>query len=328
MGMFSPSYLFRCQHAAPTPFGAMVRLNVHILRKPTAQRHLAHSAPSSGAISSSSLQNIQVPDISLAEHIDHVQTVSKHLAKSGMLKITLGFSDEESNYLTRLIRSLHQCSGHKLPISHSATRGWFWDVRPSKDKCQAGNHQARSETMSEFPWHTDCSYENPPPRYFALQVLQHDRFGGGTLSIMNVQKLCGLLSSETLSSLAAPEYRMTIPPEFIKSSSRAYITGSILGLTPSSQSPVMRFREDILTPLTDRAAQALEELKGVFRNEEIQAHAILHLRATDLPKGSVVLIDNRRWLHARNDIKDPERHLRRVRWDACSFDGISDGVRH
>jgi alpha-ketoglutarate-dependent taurine dioxygenase len=245
-----------------------------------------------------------------------------------MLKITLGFADEESNYLTRLIRGLHQHSGHKLPITHSATRGWFWDVRPSKGKFQAGNYQARSETMSEFPWHTDCSYENPPPRYFALQVLQHDRFGGGTLSIMNVQKLCGLLSSETLSSLAAPEYRMTVPPEFIKSSSQAYITGSILGLTPNSQLPVMRFREDILTPLTGRAARALEELKGVFRNEEIQAHAILHLRATDLPKGSVVLIDNRRSLHARNDIKDPERHLRRVRWDACSFDGVSDGVRH
>jgi alpha-ketoglutarate-dependent taurine dioxygenase len=90
----------------------------------------------------------------------------------------------------------------------------------------------------------------------------------------------------------------------------------------------MRFREDILTPLTDRAARALEELKGIFRNEEIQARAILHLRASDLPKGSIILIDNRRWLHSRNDIKDPERHLRRVRWDACSFDGISDEVRH
>ncbi|KIL93860.1 hypothetical protein FAVG1_02422 [Fusarium avenaceum] len=211
-------------------------------------------APSSDAISSSSLQNIQAPDISLAEHIDHVQIISKHLAKSGMLKITLGFADEESNYLTRLILSLHKYSGHKLPISHSATRGWFWDVRPSKDKFQAGNHQARSETMREFPWHTDCSYENPPPRYFALQVLQHDRFGGGTLSIMNVQKLCGLLSPETLSALAAPEYRMTIPPEFIKDSSQAYITGSILGFTPSNRLPVMRFRGDILTPLTDRAA--------------------------------------------------------------------------
>ncbi|KAI6758254.1 hypothetical protein HG530_010494 [Fusarium avenaceum] len=326
--MFSPFYIFRCQHVAPTPFRAMVRMKVSILRKPTTKRYLAYSAPSSDAISSSSLQNIQAPDISLAEHIDHVQIISKHLAKSGMLKITLGFADEESNYLTRLILGLHKYSGHKLPISHSATRGWYWDVRPSKDKFQAGNHQARSETMREFPWHTDCSYENPPPRYFALQVLQHDRFGGGTLSIMNVQKLCGLLSSETLSALAAPEYRMTIPPEFIKDSSQAYITGSILGLTPSNQLPIMRFREDILTPLTDRAARALEELKGVFRNEEIQAQAILHLQAADLPKGSIVLIDNRRWLHARNDIKDPGRHLRRVRWDACSFDGICDEVRH
>ncbi len=27
------------------------------------------------------------------------------------------------------------------------------------------------------------------PRFFALQVLQYDRFGGGTLSVMNVQHL-------------------------------------------------------------------------------------------------------------------------------------------
>ena len=98
-----------------------------------------------------------------------------------MLKLSLGFADEDSDYLKQLLVSLHKNHGHQLPIAHSATRGWFWDVRPSKTNFQAGNHQARSETMNEFPWHTDCSYEDPPPRYFALQVLQHDRYGGGTL---------------------------------------------------------------------------------------------------------------------------------------------------
>lgn len=31
------------------------------------------------------------------------------------------------------------------------------------------------------------------------------------------------------------------------------------------------------------------------------------------------MMDNERWLHARNEVKDPNRHLRRVRWDAREF---------
>ncbi|KZZ90286.1 Taurine catabolism dioxygenase TauD/TfdA [Moelleriella libera RCEF 2490] len=235
-----------------------------------------------------------------------------------MLKIRLCFPDDSSDYLKQLLISLHEHHDHRLPISHSATRGWFWDVRPNKTTYQAGHRQARSETMNEFPWHTDCSYEDPPPRYFALQVLQHDRCGGGTLSVMNVDQFSKLLSPTTQEILKAPEFRFEIPPEFVKDPERRHITGGVF--VPSNQSTMIRFREDILTPLTYRAGRALEELKAVLLLQQSQEGSTIHLKSSDLPKGSIILIDNRRWLHARNDIKDPERHLRRVRWDACSFD--------
>jgi alpha-ketoglutarate-dependent taurine dioxygenase len=48
--------------------------------------------------------------------------------------------------------------------------------------------------MFRFEWHTDCSYEEQPPRFFTLQVLQPDRYGGGTLSVLNVDRLLTLLS--------------------------------------------------------------------------------------------------------------------------------------
>ncbi|KAM5343714.1 hypothetical protein ACJ41O_012251 [Fusarium nematophilum] len=275
-------------------------------------------------VASSTLPCLEAPDSSLAEQLGHVRQVSEQLEQSGMLKIRLGFPDSNSEYLKQLLLSLHRHSGHQLPISHSATRGWFWDVRPSKTNFQAGNHQARSETMNEFPWHTDCSYEDPPPRYFALQVLQHDRCGGGTLSVMNVERLSELLSPETRAALMAPEYRITIPPEFIKDPNRKHIIGSVLVANPDTQTTMIRFREDILEPLTHRASHALVELKEALLRDEVQAHSTIHLKSADLPKGSIILMDNRRWLHARNDIKDPERHLRRVRWDACPFDSISN----
>ncbi|ENH67917.1 L-asparagine oxygenase [Fusarium oxysporum f. sp. cubense race 1] len=211
---------------------------------------------------------------------------------------------------------MHKQQGHRLLIAHSATKGWFWDVRP-KPAAHTGAHHARSETMSEFSWNTDCSYEDPLPRYFALQVLQHDRYGGGTLSAMNVASLIEFLSSETRKALMASEFRMKIPPEFNKDPKKSFITGSILALDPHST--IIRYRGDIVTPLTTRAEQALEELRAVLVRREVQAHSAMHLRSSDLPKGSIILMDNRRWMHARNEINDPEPHLRRVRWDARPF---------
>ncbi|CAG7558970.1 unnamed protein product [Fusarium equiseti] len=263
------------------------------------------------------LQVLEAPNLSYAQQRDHADRVSSQLERTGMLKISLGFPDNSSSYLKQLLVSLHEHHHHRLPISHSAKRGWFWDVRPNETTFQAGSHQARSETMNEFPWHTDCSYEQELPRYFALQVLQHDRYGGGTLSVMNVEKLNELLSPESKAALMAPEFRIDIPPEFYKDS-RKHITGSIL--MSNGQSTMIRFREDIVMPLTSRAKFALQELRTALMQQEVQAHTTVHLKSSDLPKGSIILMDNRRWLHARNNIKDPERHLRRVRWDARAFD--------
>ncbi|KAF5702798.1 asparagine oxygenase [Fusarium globosum] len=259
---------------------------------------------------------LDAPHISCARDPGHVYEVAAELQSSGLLKVCLGFPDDSSDYLRDLISSMHKHHGHHLPIAHSATRGWFWDVRP-KPAAATGAHQARSETMSEFAWHTDCSYEDSLPRYFALQVLQHDRYGGGTLSAMNVASLIGFLSPETRKALMAPEFRMQIPPEFIKDPEKSFITGSIL--VPDPHSIIIRYRHDIIEALTTRAAKALEELSAVLVRREVQASSTMHLKPSELPKGSIILMDNRRWMHARNEIRDPERHLRRVRWDARTF---------
>lgn len=300
-------------------------LNTFTSSIPIAQTR-SHATESTHTQSSYALRCLEVPSLSFAGHVDHARQVSQQLEKTGMLKIQLGFLDNDSDYLKQLLFSLHKHHKHQLPISHSATRGWFWDVRPSETNFQAGNHQARSETMNEFPWHTDCSYEDPPPRYFALQVLQHDRYGGGTLSVMNVERLSELLSPATRMALKAPEYRITIPAEFVKDPNQKHIVAAVFGTSLDGQSTMIRYREDILAPMTERASQALEELKEALTRKDVQADATVHLTSADLPKGSIILMDNRLWLHARNHINDPERHLRRVRWDVCPF-GSNSGSR-
>ncbi|CAG8364642.1 unnamed protein product [Penicillium salamii] len=250
----------------------------------------------------------------------HTNEIHRHLQTHGVLKITLGFPDTESQYLESLVKNLGARHGHGPPITHSATRGFFWDVRPTTTSL-AQDNRARSETMSEFPWHTDCSYEHDPPQFFALQVLQPDRCGGGTLSALTIERICSLLSDDAQSTLFKPKFEIKIPPEFVKDPTKPNILGSILSTSARDQSILMRYRDDIITPITDGASLALTELRSALKELELSPDAILHLKSEDMPEGSIILFDNRRWLHARNQIKDPNRHLRRVRWNATPFSG-------
>ncbi|KAE8323804.1 hypothetical protein BDV39DRAFT_217519 [Aspergillus sergii] len=262
---------------------------------------------------------LQAPRLDSAHDQSHVGSVQRHLQDAGVLKISLNFDDNDSHYLTNLIQGLHKWHGHGLPITHSAHRGWYWDIRPSQTVFQCPDHQARSETMNEFPWHTDCSYEASPPRFFALQVLHPDQCGGGTLSVLKVDNLLKLLSESTRAALQKKDYLITVPPEFRKTDNKdESIVGSLLSPDPESGSLALRFREDIFTPLTGEAGLALEELKSVLLGPKAQAE-VLHLTAEMMPRGSIIIMDNRRWLHGRNQVKDPRRHLKRVRWDARQF---------
>lgn len=259
---------------------------------------------------------INVSSLEYATQAKHLSTVNQTLQDKGMLQFHLGFADDDSHFLQTLIFNLHKYHNHGLPITHSAERGWFWDVRPSPESFQSYGRQARSETMQEFEWHTDCSYEDSPPRYFALQVLQPDRCGGGTLSVLKVDHLLRLLSPFAQEGLSSHDYRITVPPEFIKEDGKKHIRGNMLAVYPGCSQ--LRFRDDITEPLTENAAKALEELKGVLSGENAEEQT-LHLTPQSLPRGSVIIMDNRRWLHARNEVRDPRRHLRRVRWDATPF---------
>lgn len=272
--------------------------------------------------SSSGIPHIFANGPTASESIQHVQQVDQHLRNSGVLKISLGFDDDECNYLQQLILQLHKNHQHGLPITHSSSRGWLWDVRPTPVAlAKESTTQARSETMCNFPWHTDCSYEVSPPRYFALQVLREDQCGGGTLSVLDSARLMSLLSPQTRLSLAQPEFRIAVPPEFIKDEKQTHITGSVVWVDEMCDKVHLRLRSDIIEPLTRTGETALEELQKVLVSTEIKEQ-VIDLTPEILPRGSIVVMDNRRWLHARNVVRDPSRHLRRVRWDARPFGGV------
>lgn len=265
-----------------------------------------------------------VSSLELATESSHLRGIHEALEAKGIIQLQLEFPDTKSSYLQQLILNLHKEYKHGLPITHSAERGWFWDVRPNPSSFQSHGHQARSETMHRFDWHTDCSYEKCPPRYFALQVLQPDRCGGGTLSVLNVDRLLTLLSPFARKWLSTPNYQINVPPEFLKDAGEKYIRGNLLAVKGDGgrNGSQLRLREDITIPLTEDAKKALEELEGILFSEAAGAET-LHLKPESLPEGSIIMMDNRRWLHSRSEVKDPNRHLRRVRWGATKFGDAS-----
>ncbi|KAI0142235.1 hypothetical protein GGR57DRAFT_495676 [Xylariaceae sp. FL1272] len=273
----------------------------------------------------SSLPSLHCDAVSDAQNAPHVQQVDSLLKQWGILKIGLRFDDDYCMYLKDLLLNLNKYHNHGLPITHSASRGWFWDVRPQVEAaCDDGNGAtvtARSETMDKFPWHTDCSYESSPPRYFALQVIRADQCGGGTLSVLNVDTLLSLLSPTTVETLCKKEFRIVVPPEFLKSEHKREITGSVLRMDAVEGKMQLRFRQDIIHASTERGEAALAEFQKALAESRAKGQ-VFDLAPNVLPRGSVVLIDNRRWLHARNYVRDPKRHLRRVRWDAQPFDNM------
>lgn len=229
----------------------------------------------------------------------HISEVHRSLEEHGVALVRLNFADPTSDYLVSLVRDgLHPKHGHGLPVDHSQKKGWLWDVKPIHGKVHSANDPlARSETMHVFPWHTDCSFEANPPRHFALHVLHADRFGGGSLSLVRTNDIVQELCEETISRLSMPEFAFAVPDEFDKGTSRTLV-GALLDM--SDGEPKLRFRRDIISPLTKQAELALEELDRVL--DECQSSSGRSLRkvmkADDLPDGMVIVVDNAKWLHA------------------------------
>ena len=246
----------------------------------------------------------------------HIAAVHTALREPGIALVSLKFSDTSSDYLQKLILGLRIYHNHGPPIEHSATRGWFWDVRPMEKAV----NRARSESSLNFPWHTDCSYESRPPQFFALHVLHADQYGGGTLFALNALQILRKLDSSALENLSRPEFRITVPPEFSKGVHS--IDGRVVNQAEEPSDLRIRFRSDIIQPLSSRAEKALQGVRKLLApGSEAKIEDIkISFTPQDLPSNSIVLMDNNRWLHARTEVMDPKRHLRRIRWGRREFE--------
>ncbi|KAI5779663.1 hypothetical protein DFH27DRAFT_586425 [Peziza echinospora] len=234
------------------------------------------------------------------------------LLEHGLAVVDMQFDDPDSNYVLKLID--HLDLGEE--ISHSSTHGVLWDVRPVEGMTSVTS--ARSMTMESFPWHTDCSYEARPPRYFALHILHRDRFGGGVLRLMSTESIVSRLTPQSREVLQKNIFSVTVPEEFRKDEDKMEIIAPVLAREKGTGLWKIRYRRDIVEGLTPEAKKAVEELDRVtvmdgYGHARALGEDVMRDRA-------IVLLDNARWLHARSDVRDPQRWLRRARWGPQTFE--------
>lgn len=99
---------------------------------------------------------------------------------------------------------------------------------------------------------------------------------------------------------------MQVPKEFQKDVT--HVTGALL-----TSDGKIRYRREIIEPLNSEAGKALEELDSVLQSSE--DNGIARVLGDDIMKDStIVCLDNAKWMHARSQVRDPQRWLRRVRW--------------
>ena len=98
-----------------------------------------------------------------------------------------------------------------IPHSHNKENNYIWDVKPTGKK----NTLARSLTKKAFELHTDCSFENPSPNYFALYVLKNDTLGGGKNYFLDFKEIESLIDTST-KKILKENYFFVVPNEFNK----------------------------------------------------------------------------------------------------------------
>ena len=187
------------------------------------------------------------------------------------------------------------------PVPHNAEGDIVWEV---KAKAAAAPGIPRSHTAEEFVWHTDASFEELPPRYFMLQVLHGDRYGGGHQNFIPLNRLLAQLDDEDEEVLKNANYRWNVPVEFQKESEQAELP--IIFEEPDGGG--IRYRYECLSTggLDLERRNALNGLRKAIEATVPISH---------IPRaGELVLVDNWQALHSREHIKDPERHLQRVRF--------------
>lgn len=210
----------------------------------------------------------------LAESL--AKEVKDGLIEHGLAVLSLPQEEISPGTLESILRSL----GTEFR-DHKNDGSFCWEVSP-----RGGNTTARSHTSEEFETHTDASYEESPPRYFALAVERQDRTGHGRTSFARFVDAVDRLSDHQVDILRTTVVGWKRPPEFAHEGAGEVTFAPVLFSKSCG-----RMRRDIIYTghLDEETAAKFWEAFNLLYDiltEDCQRRSYV------LPEGCILLVDN------------------------------------
>ncbi len=184
--------------------------------------------------------------------------------------------------------------------------GSFWDkyFEVIYDPSNPTPGRSLARTATEFPLHTDGSFETNPPKYIALQCIQNDVEGFGVSVLVDSWKLIPQLSDDSRAVLEKSSFL------FSRFSSGKEVRAFSPILKSQNGQFIIRYRNDrnfTLTPPDDRARVALAEFHTLLNSPDLREEIFL------MP-GDILVVDNQRLLHGRTALSGKKRRVLRRLW--------------
>lgn len=239
-----------------------------------------------------------------------VDQMAAHLEERGL--VFLQFQDGDEEQWCDAFLKTGQSLG--LLIEHNpGKRDYSWAI---KKKCEDPTQATFSQHAGEAYYHTDAQYRNQPDQYMGLLCIKPAECGGGINSFLDFQLIKAEMEKSEdgrkwLDLAQSVLFPFLIPKEF-RIDDQAYLLKPII-----MNGGGLRFRLDTMLNGLKLYPEYLTETRiwivETFRSFLDQRHTTA-LKAK-LATGSMVFLDNHRWLHARSAFSDPTRHLKRIRLD-------------
>ncbi|UBU13006.1 TauD/TfdA family dioxygenase [Nonomuraea gerenzanensis] len=182
----------------------------------------------------------------------------------------------------------------------------FFDISPSSSRSDDV-----SGTSAEFPLHTDSTFFSVPHDVLALACVRNSDSGGESIIVRAADvadRVRAIGGADALAALGDQVY-----PFYLRDPLFGHGIQLVPILVADGDEWCIRYRGDILTKLTERFEldeahrHALSVLNQVVAEPESCA-AQVRLETDDL-----IIVDNRRALHARTALGPGERRLRRMK---------------
>ncbi|PIQ42373.1 MAG: hypothetical protein COV52_05240 [Gammaproteobacteria bacterium CG11_big_fil_rev_8_21_14_0_20_46_22] len=167
----------------------------------------------------------------------------------------------------------------------------FHNVRPMKKSSEKLSSES-SGILLDF--HTETAFHPFMPDFLMLYCLRSDRKKEAKTIVSSTRRFIKSLSEETIAELGKKQFRTGIDYSF-GNQSQARGNGPVLSVFyGDDQDPLMTFDPDLMEGLTPSAEKALQELKAAV---DFAKEGVL------LEGGDLLIVDNRRAVHGRNQFK-------------------------